>query len=333
MNAGKGPKWVSSDEIKAPIREELRLLEHELDRIFSPDVDLVSAIGRHLVASKGKMVRPVLVFLSARLGDPNMDSAIRVAAAIEVIHTATLLHDDSIDRSHLRRGLPTVNRLWNDQVSVIMGDHLFCSAFRLVHEAGLFEVAAVLSRGSDRMTYGEMYQMDLRGKLDVSEEAYLRMIKLKTAALFAAACRAGAMVGGLSKEDTEALATYGECVGIAFQMVDDILDFVGDVDLMGKPVGNDLRDGRVTLPLIVGFRNARTDDVARIREIIKSDDADDEMWEDIVAFVKKNGGIDYTRASAENLVANAKTAIEHLRPSPAKASLMNLADLVVRRHK
>jgi len=162
MNVGKGRTWVSSDEIKAPILEELRLLEHELDRIFSPDVDLVSAIGRHLVATKGKMVRPILVFLSAKLGDPDIEDAIRVAAAVEVIHTATLLHDDSIDRSHLRRGLPTVNRLWNDQVSLIMGDHLFCSAFRLVHEAGLFEIASVLSWGSDRMTYGEMYQMDLR---------------------------------------------------------------------------------------------------------------------------------------------------------------------------
>ena len=138
MKAGKRKTWISSDEIKAPIREELERLEHELDRIFSPDVDLVSAIGKHLVSTKGKMIRPILVFLTARLGEPDMDSAIRVAAAVEVIHTATLLHDDSIDRNHLRRGLPTVNRLWNDDVSVIMGDHLFCSAFRLVHREAVY---------------------------------------------------------------------------------------------------------------------------------------------------------------------------------------------------
>jgi len=333
MDAGKGRTWVSSDRIKAPIREELSLLERELDRIFSPDVDLVSAIGRHLVSTKGKMLRPVLVFLSAKLGDPDTDSAVRAAAAVEVIHTATLLHDDSIDRSHLRRGLPTVNRLWNDQVSVIMGDHLFCSAFRLVHEVGLFDVASVLSWGSDRMTYGEMYQMDLRGKLDVTEEAYLRMIKLKTAALFSAACRAGAIVGGLSVEDQEALAAYGDCLGIAFQMIDDILDFIGDVDLIGKPVGNDLRDGRVTLPLIVGMRNADGEEVSRVREIIASDSLDDAAWDEILRFVKENDGIDYTRNSAESLVAKAKTGIEHLQASAAKDSLLFLADLVVTRHK
>jgi len=285
MDAGKDRTWDSSDKIKAPIREELDLLERELDRIFSPDVDLVSAIGRHLVSTKGKMVRPVLVFLSAKLGNPDTDSAIRAAAAVEVIHTATLLHDDSIDRSHLRRGLPTVNRLWNDQVSVIMGDHLFCSAFRLVHDAGLFDVASVLSWGSDRMTYGEMYQMDLRGKFDVTEEAYLRMVKLKTAALFAAACKAGAIVGGLSGKDQEALAAYGDCLGIAFQMVDDILDFIGDVDLIGKPVGNDLRDGRVTLPLIVALRNAGSEEASNISHVITADTLDDAAWEEVLDFV------------------------------------------------
>jgi octaprenyl-diphosphate synthase len=333
MKAEKGRTWVSSDDIRAPIREELGLLEQELDRIFSPDVELVSAIGKHLVTTKGKRVRPILVLLAARLGNPNIDHAIRAATAVEVIHTATLLHDDSIDRSHLRRGLPTVNRLWNDQVSVIMGDHLFCSAFRLLHEAALFEIASVMSWGSDRMTYGEMYQMDLRGKYDVTEEAYLRMVKLKTAALFVAACRAGAMVGGLSRSDADALAAYGECLGIAFQMVDDILDLVGNVDLMGKPVGNDLRDGRVTLPVIAALRNAKTKEAERLKDIIASEDFTDALWDEIIDIVERNDGITYTRRSAEGLVRSAKTNIEHLGSSPSKASLMNLAELVVRRFK
>lgn len=333
MKAEKGGTWVSSDEIKAPIRQELGLVGKELDRIFSPDVELVSAIGRHLVTTKGKMVRPVLVLLAAKLGDPDADSAVRAAAAVEVIHTATLLHDDSIDRSHLRRGLPTVNRLWNDQVSVIMGDHLFCSAFRLLHEAGLFDVASVMSWGSDRMTYGEMYQMDLRGKCDVTEEVYLRMIKLKTAALFVAACRAGALVGGLSERDTDALAAYGEYLGIAFQMVDDVLDFVGDVDLMGKPVGNDLRDGRVTLPVIAALRKAAPFEAARLREIAGSDELDDELWDEVVGIVEKNDGIGYTRKSAQALVRRARESIEHLTSCPPKTSLMNLADLVIKRFK
>jgi octaprenyl-diphosphate synthase len=178
-----------------------------------------------------------------------------------------------------------------------------------------------------------MYQMDLRGKLDVTEEAYLRMVKLKTAALFAAACRAGAMVGGLCAEDQEALAAYGDCLGIAFQMIDDILDFIGEVDLIGKPVGNDLRDGRVTLPLIVALRNADIREAAGIREIAASDTFDDEVWEEVVEFVDRNDGIGYTRRSAESLVARAKTRIEHLAPGAAKDSLVSLADLVITRYK
>ena len=333
MRAEEGHARVSPNDLRAPISEELGLLEQELTRIFSPDVELVSAIGKHLVTTKGKRVRPILVLLAAKLGAPNIDHAIRAAAAVEVIHTATLLHDDSIDRSHLRRGLPTVNRLWNDQVSVIMGDHLFCSAFRLLHEAGLYEIASVMSWGSDRMTYGEMYQMDLRGKYDVTEEAYLKMVKLKTAALFVAACKAGAMVGGLARSDVDALAAYGDCLGIAFQMVDDILDLVGDVNLMGKPVGNDLRDGRVTLPVIAALRNADTKDGTRLKDIIASEDFTDALWDEIVALVEKNDGITYTRRSGERLVRNAKTSIEHLSDGPSKTSLINLADLVVKRFK
>jgi octaprenyl-diphosphate synthase len=333
MKPKKQGAWVSSESIKGPIREELDLLERELDRIFSPEVDLVSAIGRHLVTTKGKRLRPILLFLSAKLGNPDIDSVVRAAAAVELIHTATLLHDDSIDRSHLRRGVPTVNRLWNDDVSVIMGDHLFCGAFRLLHEAGLFEVASVLSLGSDRMTYGEMYQMDLRGKYDVTEEAYLRMIKLKTAALFVAACEAGGILGGISESDRRALSAYGECLGIAFQMVDDILDFVGDVDSMGKPVGNDLRDGRVTLPLIAALRAAGKSEAKSVRDVMGSESFDDTEWAEILKMVKEKGGIDYTTKSAEALALRARTAIEHLDASPAKASLMNLADLVVRRNK
>jgi octaprenyl-diphosphate synthase len=333
MRTGEGRARVSPNDVRAPISEELGLLEQELTRIFSPDVELVSAIGRHLVTTKGKRVRPILVLLAAKLGTPNIDHAIRTAAAIEVIHTATLLHDDSIDRSHLRRGLPTVNRLWNDQVSVIMGDHLFCSAFRLLHEAGLYEIASEVSSGSDRMTYGEMYQMDLRGKYDVDEEAYLRMVKLKTAALFVAACKAGAMLGGLASTDIDALATYGDCLGMAFQMVDDILDLVGDVNVMGKPVGNDLRDGRVTLPVIAALRNADAKDASRLKDIIASEDFTDALWDEIIAIVEKNDGITYTRRSAEGLVRKAKAGIMHLGDGPSKTSLVNLADLVVKRFK
>ncbi|MFZ1947401.1 MAG: polyprenyl synthetase family protein, partial [bacterium] len=247
---------TATEKIKAPIRQELDALETELGRVIASPIGLVSALGKHLTATRGKRLRPALLLLAARLGRPDTDAAIKAACAIELVHTATLLHDDSIDRSYLRRGLPTVNKLWNDQVSVIMGDYLFCKAFRILHESGMPEIAAVLAAGSDSMTSGEMLQMDSRGRFDITEEAYLGMIELKTASLFVTSCEAGAILGGLSESQRRNLALYGRHIGMAFQVVDDILDFVGEVDVIGKPVGNDLKDGRVTLPLIAALRNA-----------------------------------------------------------------------------
>jgi len=324
---------ISGDEIKAPVRRELDLVEEELARIFSTEITLVSAIGRHLNAVKGKRARPTLVLLCAKLGEPNPVSTVKVAAAVELIHTATLLHDDSIDRSHLRRGLPTINRLWNDQVSVIMGDHLFCTAFRLLHDAGLFDIASVFSRGADRLTFGEMFQMDLRGQMDVSEETYTEMIRLKTAALFAASCEAGSLAGGLPPDHLEKLSRYGEHIGIAFQMIDDVLDLIGDQEAMGKPTGNDLRDGRITLPLIVALRNAGDAEARRMTDIIFSKGPADSDWNDVIDFVVSNEGISYTRRRAAELGAKARACVEGFDPSPARRSLILLAERLVSRRK
>ncbi len=331
MSTGKAS--ISGDEIRAPVRRELGLVEEELARIFSADIALVSAIGRHLTAVKGKRARPILVLLCARLGEPDPASAVKVAAAVELIHTATLLHDDSIDRSHLRRGLPTINRLWNDQVSVIMGDHLFCTAFRLLHDAGLFEIASVFSRSSDRLTFGEMFQMDLRGQMDVSEETYTEMIRLKTAALFAASCEAGSLAGRLSSEHLLKLSKYGEHIGIAFQMIDDVLDIVGDEETMGKPTGNDLRDGRITLPVIVALRNAGDTEARRMIDIISSRGTVDSDFKDVIDFVESNGGISYTRDRAADLAVKARACVEGFGPSPARRSLILLTERLVSRRE
>jgi octaprenyl-diphosphate synthase len=229
--------------------------------------------------------------------------------------------------------MPTVNSLWNDQVSVIMGDYLFCTAFRLLHEAELFEVASVLSEGSDNLTFGEMFQMDLRGRYDISEETYLSMIRHKTASLFASASEAGAIVGGLTVTERTKLSQYGECLGVAFQMIDDVLDLVGDAAVMGKPVGNDLRDERTTLPVIVALRDAGERDAARIREIIASRDLLDHSWDEVVGLIERNGGVAYARRKAQDLAARAKSHISDFHPCAAKESLMQLADVVVARKR
>jgi octaprenyl-diphosphate synthase len=272
---------------------------------------------------KGKRVRPTLVLLAAEIGAPDRARSSIVALAVEMIHTATLLHDDSIDRSHLRRGLPTVNRLWNDEVSVVMGDHLFCRAFRILHDAGLFDIAAVLSAGSDRMTSGEMLQMDLRRRYDTSEAAYTEMAKLKTASLFESACEAGAMVGGLGESERSRLRSYGESIGIAFQIIDDVLDFVGDASIMGKPVGSDFRDGRITLPLIAALAGATPQQVDRIRNA---------EWNEVVRFIQDRGGVGYARKVAVDLAEKAKCSIAELRVCPATRSLVLLAQHLVARN-
>lgn len=291
------------------------------------------AIGRHLVATKGKRVRPALVLLAAKIGLPDTEAALRAALAIELIHTATLLHDDSIDRSYLRRGRPTVNKLWDDQVSMIMGDHLFCRAFRLLHEGGLCDVATVVSEGTDRMTYGEMVQMDWRGRFDISEDTYLDIIRHKTASLFESACLAGAIVGGLSADARSAVRAYGGHMGTAFQIIDDVLDFVGNADVMGKPVGNDLRDARVTLPLIVALRNAGGASGASsgVEQGLAARGIDARDFGEVVRFVRLHGGIDYAQGLARTLAAGARESAERLPKGPASRSLALLAQHAVER--
>jgi geranylgeranyl pyrophosphate synthase len=324
---------ASLESIIEPVHEELEQLEAKLETVFSTKIDLLFAIGKHLTATRGKRVRPILVFLSARMGKPRIDQVVVVAAAVEIVHTATLLHDDSLDRSDLRRGLPTVNKLWDDHVSVIMGDHLFCTAFKLLHRAGLPEIAEVLACGSSDMTFGEVYQMDLRGDFDVSESEYLGMIRNKTGALFATACKAGAIVGGLDRDQVSRLEQYGESVGTAFQITDDVLDFVGDPEVMGKPVGNDIRDGKATLPLIAALREVTDEDAAAIKRRITADGFDAVRWKRIVEFIVANGGVDYAQRLAAEHAERAKTLINGMQSCPARESLLALADMVVSRRR
>ncbi len=319
--------------ITRPIARELALLERDLEDILKSDLGLVEGIGEHLLAIKGKRVRPILLFLSSHVGEPDSEAGVKAGVAIELIHTATLLHDDSIDKSDLRRGLPTVNKLWDEQVSVIMGDHLFCKAFALLHETGLDDVARVVVEGSERMTFGEMHQMDKRGDCNITEEEYLELIRNKTAALFACSCEAGALIGGVPAAARESLVAYGDRLGTAFQIVDDVLDFVGDAESMGKPVGNDVRDGRVTLPLIAALRAAPAEEVAGVRRFVCGGEYSKHGWDAMVEFVEAHGGVQYSLEVSRRLAGGAKTAVAGLPDSPAKTSLTALADYVVSRRK
>lgn len=320
-------------DIVSPIQAEMRLLEIELEKVFTSRIGLVADISRHLLATRGKRIRPILVLLVSKMGSPSVEESIKVATAVELIHTATLLHDDSIDHNHLRRGVPTVNHVWDDQISVIMGDYLFCSAFEILHEAGLFEVASVLSSGSRMVTKGEMYQMDLRGRYDITEEQYIEMVRQKTAALFASACEAGAIIGRLGISERVKLRAYGDNLGIAFQIIDDVLDYVGDINVMGKPVGNDLRDGRITLPLISSLREASGEEVQSIIRTIGFGSIDSTAWRKVVDFIKEHNGIDYAVRLASSFAHSARACLTGIEESPSKQSLLLTADQVVIRQQ
>ncbi len=322
---------TDTNSIEEFLREDLERLERKLEAILCSDPQLLSSVGKHLMASKGKRIRPILTFLSARIGKPDEELLAIASVSVELIHTATLLHDDSIDQSYLRRGVPTVNYIWDDHTSVIVGDYLFCTAFRLLHENGLSEVAARLSHASQILTLGELFQMDWRGRLDISEDMYLEMVRLKTATLFAYACEIGAIVGGIDKREREALRTYGENLGIAFQIVDDVLDFVGDVRKMGKPVGNDLRDGRLTLPLIAAIRDGNPDILGDLRAIMKRHRITSSEWERVVAFAIKNGGIRYSMDLATSFSERAKRSLASIRECDERRLLEKIAKIVISR--
>lgn len=320
------------DKIEDFVRKDLDLLEQKLEGILCSDPKLLSSVGKHLMASRGKRIRPMLTFLAARLGKPNDQLLAVAAASIELIHTATLLHDDSIDQSYLRRGVPTVNCLWDDHTSVVVGDYLFCTAFKMLHENGLSEVAGILSCASQMLTLGEIHQMDWRGRYDISEAMYLEMVRLKTASLFASACEIGAMLGQVDRSEREALRAYGENLGVAFQIVDDVLDFIGDVSKMGKPVGNDLRDGRITLPLIISLANARPEVRASIRRAVDDRRIKTEDWQKIVEFVVDGGGVKYSMDLASSFIQKALVDLNRLRECKQKLLLVDMARFVISRH-
>ncbi|MGQ9603704.1 MAG: polyprenyl synthetase family protein [bacterium] len=319
------------NSIEDAVRADLRRLEERIQAILCCEPQLLTSVGKHLMASRGKRIRPILSFLSARIGDPDGDLLATAAASIELIHTATLLHDDSIDQSHLRRGAPTVNYVWDDHTSVVVGDYLYCTAFRMLHENRLPEVAALLSYASQMLTLGELFQMDWRGRLDVSEDMYLEMVRLKTASLFSSACEIGAILGDIGIPEREALKAYGENLGIAFQIVDDVLDFVGDVGKMGKPVGNDLRDGRLTLPLIASIRVANPEIPVDLNGILVRRKIAPAEWERIVEFVISSGGVRYSMDLAASFAEKAKQSLCCVRACNEKQLLEKISRMVISR--
>lgn len=314
---------MTLNDLLKPIAEDMRAVDQViLDRLTS-EVALINEIGRHIVAAGGKRLRPALVLLAARALGCQTALPPLLAAMVEFIHTSTLLHDDVVDHSELRRGRKTANAVWGNSGAVLSGDFLYSRAFQMMVDSDRMGVMRVMADATNAIAEGEVLQLLNAGDPNVDEARYLRVIELKTAELFEAACRCGAISADASDAQQEAVAAYGRELGIAFQLVDDILDYTANPEETGKAVGNDLAEGKPTLPLIHAMRTGNADEAKLIREAISVGDA--ASLPAVLQAVARTGAIPYTSALAEARCALAIAALSAIPDSPYKQCMIDLA--------
>jgi octaprenyl-diphosphate synthase len=306
-------------DIQRSIRDGLDRVAEEIWRIVADDNPLVDEVNHHLMAMKGKMFRPTLVLLANAVEERPAPHAVTLAAVTELIHLGTLVHDDAVDHSALRRGMPTINSLFSHQVSVLMGDYLFTRAMRETVRGGDVEALRVLTEAANDMTLGEIRQLAAFDRLGFTEEDYDALIRAKTASLFSAACEVGALCGAPTHR--AALARYGERLGMAFQVADDLLDYTEAQEMTGKPTGLDLRERKVTLPLIAALRDMTPSARARVEALFASDEPTDGAIAEVIGIVGEFGGLEYARRRGDQFAAEAEEALAGLPDTPARAAL------------
>jgi octaprenyl-diphosphate synthase len=324
------PRGATLTSIQLPVRDKLDDVSRAMARIVSSDLPLVGQVSAHLLAMRGKLFRPTLLLLSSEVAEEPNDKAVTIAAALELIHLATLVHDDAVDHSVLRRGMPTVNALFSHQVSVIMGDFLYSTA--LTHLVGLGDLEALqaLTRASTEMTLGEMRQLAVTDPLRFTESEYYDLIRSKTASLMRAACELGALSGARRYRD--ALGSFGENLGMAFQISDDLLDYREEKETTGKPSGLDLREHKVTLPLIHALRRMSSSSRKEVERLFDSETASDDDIAAVVRIVGENGGFEYARERGEEFAGRAHDALADLPDTVARRSLSASISYVMERH-
>ena len=301
------------------------------ERMASDHAQRIPEVTSHLVEAGGKRLRPMLTLAAARLCGYEGENHHRLAATVEFIHTATLLHDDVVDESGQRRGRPTANLLWDNKSSVLVGDYLFARSFQLMTDTGSLDVLRILSDAAATIAEGEVLQLTAAANLSTTDAVYLQVVRGKTAALFAAACEVGGVISDVSSAEVKALRTYGDALGIAFQIADDLLDYSGDVNATGKNVGDDFRERKLTLPVIKAVAKASAEERAFwVRTIEKGDQQDGDLVE-ALRLIAHHGTMDATRAEALGWAETAKTAMRTFPDHEVREMLIDLADYVVAR--
>ncbi len=313
------------------LEDDLQGVERQFREDLASDVALISKVGEYVLASGGKRVRPMLLLLAARLSGYQGTSHVGLASVVEFIHTATLLHDDVVDGASLRRGNASANSIWGNEASVLVGDFLFAKSFSIMVRAGNLEVLKALSDATTMMAEGEVLQLVSTCDLEMDEERYIRVVRNKTAVLMAAACQCGGILAGVDAEHEAALSEVGMELGIAFQFMDDALDYIADQEAFGKTCGQDLAEGKMTLPLIQTLKHCNSEDRERVAAIVEQDDLEDGDLAYVVDLIQRHEGIGYTRSRAVELVEAAKARLEIFPRTPARDALCQLADYVVGR--
>jgi octaprenyl-diphosphate synthase len=323
---------VNLNEIAAPIRPHLDAFERVFRDSIRSRIGLVDLITKYILRQKGKKVRPILVLLSADLCGGVNNKSYRGATLVEILHTATLVHDDVVDEADTRRGLASINAVWKNKIAVLMGDYLLSRGLLLSLDNDDFEFLKITSTAVRRMSEGEIHQIQRSRKLDLDEPSYLRIIGDKTASLLSTCCEIGATSASNEAEHRRLLREYGELVGLAFQIRDDLLDYVGRRGITGKPTGLDLSEKKLTLPLIHALERAPKSEGREILSMIRNGGKKMKAQK-VIDFVGAYGGLDYAAGKARQFAADAKARIAGFTPSPSKDSLLGFAEFVVEREK
>ena len=295
------------------------------------DVEMIPEVANHLISSGGKRLRPMVTLAAAQMFGYSGDAHVKLATSVEFMHTATLLHDDVVDESGMRRGRKTARMIWGNQASVLVGDFLLGQAFRMMVDVGSLDALDILSTAASVIAEGEVMQLGVAKDLETTEDDYLSVIKAKTAALFSAAAEVGPIVAGASRTDRMALRSYGTNLGLAFQLIDDALDYGGRTQDLGKNVGDDFREGKVTLPVILSFRRGSAEERTYWKHAIEDGEAGDAELEKAIGLMARHGAIGDTIGRARHFGEIARDALAPLPPTRQKSALLDVIDFCISR--
>ncbi len=324
---------VTIQEIYKPIEQNLQEFDKYFDTLLSSDIEIVEQIIKYLSKTKGKQIRPILVLLTSQLFSPIKHNTYVAAAMLELFHNATLIHDDVVDEADKRRGYVTINNIWSNQTAILIGDFFLAKGLISALDHNEFEFLKATSHAIQLMSEGELLQIQKSNEIDLSEETYFRIIRGKTASLISTCCKLGAIAGGACVDDINALSDFGDHVGIAFQIRDDILDFIGDPEVTGKTPGNDLKEKKLTLPILFALKQTSEEQANKYLSLIKEEKLTQADIDEIIQFVIDKKGIDYAQEVSNSYINKAMDIINAFPESEARNSLIKFADFIIQRNK